>query len=230
MMDEFIILKEQPFLSILSNSLDVAILGIFIPFWPAWEHLFLFAWLPTQRRFHLLPIDFASYKPIFIRHVMNMQLRPQGFLWPLRMDFQSNMTTLEHCSCSPRYRPTEIQATILVTPKNQFDILGDENGAACSYLLNNWEGLSAAAFTMAVAPTCATWCPEACKLDAADDLAFFWAFEVKCRSRSLHLLLRRSPAINLGWMLFWHLCAHTSCLPCHKGYLAWVTAKLLEKD
>jgi len=26
------------------------------------------------------PIDFASYKQIFIRHVMNMQLQPQGFL------------------------------------------------------------------------------------------------------------------------------------------------------
>jgi len=97
-------------------------------------------------------------------------------------------------------------------------------------LLNNWESLSAAAFAMAVTPTCAAWCPEACKLDAADDLTFFRAFQAKCRSRSLHLLLRRNPAINLGWMRFWHLCAYTSCLPCHKGYLAWVTTELLEKD
>jgi len=45
---------------------------------------------------------------IFIRHVMNMQPQPQGFLWPLCMDLQSNLMTLECCSCSPRYRPPEL--------------------------------------------------------------------------------------------------------------------------
>lgn len=102
--------------------------------------------------------------------------------------------------------------------------------ADCSYLLNNCKSLGAAAFTVVVAPTCATWCPEACKLDAADDFTCFWAFQAKCRSRSLHILLGREPAVDLGWMCLRHVCAHTSSLLYYEGYLAWVTTKLLEKD
>ena len=54
------------------------------------------------------------------------------------------------------------------------------SGTDWSYLLSDCQSLRAAAFAMAVAPTGATRCPEACKLDTADDLTFFGAFQTKC--------------------------------------------------
>lgn len=78
----------------------------FYSFWSGWEHLFLFACLPTEK-VSPCPRWFASYEPILIRHVTSMQLQLQGFLWPLYMDFQNNSTTLARCSCSLRCKPPE---------------------------------------------------------------------------------------------------------------------------
>jgi len=97
-------------------------------------------------------------------------------------------------------------------------------------LLSDCESLRAAAFTVVVVPTGATWCSEACKLDTVDDLACFWALQAKCWPWPLQLLLGRDPTIDLVRMILGHVCAYTCSLLSREGYLAWVTTKLLEKD
>lgn len=97
-------------------------------------------------------------------------------------------------------------------------------------LLSDCECLRAATFTMVVVPTGTTRRPEACKFDTADDLAFFGAFQAKCRTGPLQLLLGRDPAIDLARMILGHVCTYTCCLLSREGYLVWVTTKLLEKD
>lgn len=161
---------------------------------------------------------------------MSMQLRPQGFLWLLCMDLQSSSLTPAHCNCSHRCRPAEFQHCQHVVRKTIHGHGKCESGTNLIYLLGNCKSLRAAAFTMVVVTTGATWCPEACKLDAADDLACFGTFQTKCWPRSLHLLLGRDPAINLVGMILRHVCTHTCCLFRRKWYLARVTTKLLKKD